>query len=105
MSRHPGGRAPDPSRITHALNARQLYGPQVDAACLAAEPDVDEWEAGRRYPSPAQVEALAALTAYPLEWFYRGPLPVAAFLCGRGRGKSARLTRDPDPPPGCPEVA
>lgn len=91
-----------PSRITHALNARQLFGPEVDAACLAAEPDVDEWEAGRRKPTEAQVEALAALTCYPVEWFYRGPLELGGFVCGRGRGKSGRILRDPDPPPGCP---
>ncbi len=90
-----------PSRISHALNARHLYGPEVDAACLAAEPDVDEWEAGRRVPTEEQVEALARLTAYPVEWFYLGPVPVVGRACGR-RGSSFVIRRDPEPPEGCP---
>lgn len=104
MSDHPGEKPPHPSRITHALNARQLYGPAVDTALDGAEPMVDEWEAGTRIPKPHQIELLAQLTAYPLDWFYRGPLQVG-FLCGRGRGASSTITSDPDPPPGCPGSA
>lgn len=51
-----------PYRITDALDAEDLYGPEVDIACGAVEPAVDEWEAGNRYPSFEQLIALAALT-------------------------------------------
>lgn len=51
-----------PYRITRALDAAELYGPDVDIACGAQEPAVDEWEAGTRYPSFEQLLALAALT-------------------------------------------
>lgn len=106
FEQHPYPHPPLPERISFALNARQLYGPEVDAACLAAEPDVDNWEAGISTPSPEQVRALAQLTAYPVEWFYREPLKVvsSAIACGRsGRGcQTTRLLRDPFPPEGCP---
>lgn len=51
-----------PDRITLALNARALYGPEVDEACGASEPDVDLWEAGKLYPTWEQVLLLAKLT-------------------------------------------
>jgi len=51
-----------PYRITRALDAAELYGPDVDIACGAQEPAVDEWEAGTRYPTFEQLLALAALT-------------------------------------------
>lgn len=51
-----------PYRITRALDAAELYGPEVDIACGAQEPAVDEWEAGTRYPWFEQLLALAALT-------------------------------------------
>ncbi|MEA1798290.1 MULTISPECIES: helix-turn-helix domain-containing protein [Rhodococcus] len=51
-----------PYRITRALDAAELYGPEVDVACGVQEPAVDEWEAGTRYPSFEQLLALAALT-------------------------------------------
>lgn len=50
-----------PYLITHALNARNLYGPEVDKACGASEPDVDLWEAGKLYPTWRQVLLLADL--------------------------------------------
>lgn len=50
-----------PYLITHALDARSLYGPEVDVACGATEPDVDLWEAGKLYPTWAQLLRLAAL--------------------------------------------
>lgn len=50
-----------PWRITVALDAKGLDGPEVDAACGAAEPDVDLWEAGVLYPTWEQVQRLAAL--------------------------------------------
>jgi hypothetical protein len=50
-----------PWLITMALNARGLYGPEVDIACGAQEPDVDLWEAGKRYPTWEQTRLLANL--------------------------------------------
>lgn len=50
-----------PYLITHALDARGLYGPKVDEACGATEPDVDLWEAGKLYPTWGQVLRLADL--------------------------------------------
>lgn len=58
-----------PHRITLALNIRELYGPEVDAACGVAEPAVDEWEAGTRYPTWEQLLALAELTGYAPGFF------------------------------------
>ncbi len=50
-----------PYLITQALDARGLYGPEVDVACGATEPDVDLWEAGKLYPTWEQVLLLAEL--------------------------------------------
>lgn len=58
-----------PCQITAALDMHGLYGPEVDAACHAAEPDVDRWEAGTLYPRWDQLCALAALTDRPPRWF------------------------------------
>lgn len=51
-----------PHRITLALDIHMLDGPEVDIACKAREPEVDQWEAGERYPSWEQLCALAELT-------------------------------------------
>lgn len=48
-----------PYRITRALDAAELYGPDVDIACGAREPAVDDWEAGTRYPSFEQLHTTA----------------------------------------------
>jgi hypothetical protein len=64
-----------PDRITTALNVRSLYGPEVDRACKAQEPEVDQWEAGERYPTWEQLLALAALTGYPTSWFTTNDSP------------------------------
>lgn len=58
-----------PYLITQALNLRGLEGPDVDVACLAAEPDVDNWEAGILYPSFEQLVALAELTGVQPRFF------------------------------------
>lgn len=58
-----------PHRITMALDMHDLHGPDVDIACKAAEPEVDQWEAGERYPSWAQLVALAELTGMTARWF------------------------------------
>jgi hypothetical protein len=84
-----------PYRITAALDARGLHGPEVDVACGAAEPDVDLWEAGKLYPTWEQVVLLAKLT---------GVTP--RLLCTRGRELRVSDTslrfhgyRDDDEPP------
>jgi hypothetical protein len=64
-----------PYRITAALDLCGLYGPEVDEACLAREPDVDMWEAGRLYPSWEQLVALARLTGFHPVYFM-GPCPA-----------------------------
>lgn len=80
-----------PRAITAALDMRELYGPEVDLACGVREPAVDEWEAGQRYPTWDQLEALSRLTEFPVQFFTR-PYDseiTAGFLCqrsGRGRG-------------------
>lgn len=58
-----------PHRITDALNQANLWGPEVDIACLAREPDVDLWEEAKLYPAWEQLLALAALTGKPPRWF------------------------------------
>ncbi|HKS46746.1 MAG TPA: hypothetical protein VJT49_16865 [Amycolatopsis sp.] len=62
-----------PYRITLALDAKDLYGPEVDAACGVAEPQVDMWEAGTLYPTWEQLQALAALTGCTERFFMRQP--------------------------------
>lgn len=62
-----------PFRITDALDSRGLDGPEVDEACLAHEPDVDQWEAGLLYPTFEQLLALAKLTDYPAHYFVIPP--------------------------------
>jgi hypothetical protein len=73
-----------PGRITFALDYHGLEGPSVDAACLAEEPAVDQWEAGEGAPTWEQLVALAELTGYPVPFFTKGPLPLAGpgWLCG-----------------------
>lgn len=58
-----------PAHISVALDAMGLYGPEVDAACGAKEPEVDMWEAGTLYPRWEQVVALAALTGKQPDFF------------------------------------
>lgn len=60
-----------PHHITTALDAKGLYGPAVDEACGAREPDVDRWESGDLYPSWAQLCALAELTEVTVAYFVR----------------------------------
>lgn len=69
-----------PAAISFALDAKGLYGPEVDAACLAAEPDVDMWERGALYPTWEQLVALAALTGNAPRFFctWDNPVPFEA---------------------------
>ena len=58
-----------PWRITYALDQGNHDGPEVDIACGTAEPAVDQWEAGSRYPTFEQLLLLAGLTGFTAEWF------------------------------------
>lgn len=58
-----------PRNITVILDACGLYGPEVDEACRAQEPEVDLWEAGKLYPRWDQLVALAELTGTTPRWF------------------------------------
>lgn len=62
-----------PYMITLALDAKSLFGPEVDLACGVEEPAVDMWEAGRLYPTWEQLCALAELTGNTPEWFTLEP--------------------------------
>jgi hypothetical protein len=81
-----------PHRITLALDARGLYGPDVDLECGALEPAVDEWEAGTRYPTWEQLLKLARLCQAPPAFFAVAPTPQhgPVILCSRGRGRGCR---------------
>ncbi len=91
---------PVPGRITVALDAKALDGPEVDEACGVAEPVVDLWEAGVLIPTDEQLAALAKLTEMPVSFFYGsdsvrlGPV----FVCSRGRRKHGlSVVRDERP--------
>lgn len=79
-----------PCRITVALNANSLYGPEVDVACGAEEPAVDQWEAGILYPTWQQVLLLAELCGvtpgFFMQDFAGDKEPMRGIICSRGRG-------------------
>lgn len=79
-------KTPIPARITIALDAGGHEGPEVDVACGAVEPAVDLWECGVEQPTTEQVRLLAALTGFPVAFFYRpvdpGPQVGPIRLCG-----------------------
>lgn len=80
-----------PDRITTALDAHALYGPEVDAACGVEEPAVDEWEAGIRYPSWEQLQALAELCHVTTSVFTVEPQAILTgpvFICDRSKRKN-----------------
>jgi hypothetical protein len=93
-----------PGRITVALDARGLKGPDVDEACGVAEPVVDLWEAGVLLPSREQVQAVASLTGFPAETFYRRDLVPAGrmFVCGRRKEFRTVVEAGEVGPPQCP---
>lgn len=76
-----------PWRITTALDARGLDGPEVDRALGGEEPMVDMWEAGDLVPTRAEIDALAKLTGYAA-WFFHLPPGEReggyAWFCTRG---------------------
>ncbi len=87
-----------PWRITTALNLRGLYGPEVDVACLAVEPEVDWWEEAILYPTWDQLLALAGLTDMLPGWFTRAgdpPVTTTVFLCTSGRGGGCHVIEPP----------
>lgn len=62
-----------PWLITMALNAKKLYGPEVDEQCGVPEPGVDMWETGELYPTFEQLCALAKLTDKTPGFFMNRP--------------------------------
>jgi hypothetical protein len=85
-----------PYRITLALDAADLHGPTVDEMLGGAEPMVDEWEAGIRYPSWKQLVALAELTRKTPRFFAaREPMIDPARTSLRFHGADAAMF----PPP------
>jgi hypothetical protein len=58
-----------PAHITMALDGADLHGPEVDGACGVQEPAVDNWEAGRLYPTWEQILRLAELTGRRPSYF------------------------------------
>lgn len=83
-----------PARITLALDAKGLFGPQVDESLGVREPTVDLWEAGVLLPDRGQIRALAALTGFAEAFFYElSPLPAGRiFVCERSRRPENALT-------------
>ena len=55
-----------PAYISRLLDKAHLFGPDVDVACNAVEPEVDLWEVGRLYPRWDQTVALAKLLDVPV---------------------------------------
>ena len=93
-------RAPNPRRITSALDIRMLEGPQVDRDLGGEEPMVDEWESGKRIPTPEQIEALADLTGFTPAFFYQDDPPDLGpmILCGpKGCERTERAPHPSDP--------
>jgi hypothetical protein len=85
-----------PARITAALDAAELWGPQVDIHLGGREPMVDEWEAGTRTPTDDQVRALAELTGVPLDWFLEPGAPkLVGMACMRGPRRAMRVYETP----------
>lgn len=89
-----------PDRITQALDL--LEGPEVDVACRAREPEVDQWETGERYPRWDQLVALAALTGFQPRWFTEstvGRIPVRSTSLWFHMTKAERKQWEHEPAP------
>jgi len=88
-------RDPNPSRITLALDAAGLWGPEVDRACGVEEPTVDLWESGELVPTREQVEALAKLCGVtPVMLYLDDPPCGPIWICS-----SDGCERVGEPPP------
>lgn len=88
-------RRPVPARITLALDVGGFEGPEVDVACGAVEPAVDLWECGAETHTAGQVKLLAALTGFPVSYFYMPVEPGpqlgsqgAMWICATGGCRS-----------------
>lgn len=94
------GPLPVPARITMALDLRGKHGPKVDIDLEVEDGVVDRWEDGDLIPTRAHIEALAAYTDFPVEWFYRPAdelagtedNPLRMFICERSRRGENGLT-------------
>lgn len=87
-----------PARITLALDAKGLDGPEVDTACKAQEPDVDRWEAGELYPTWEQVLALAELTGVTPRFFMMPVREMPAYETSLRFHMPAVALADREPP-------
>lgn len=94
-----------PGRITVALDAGGLDGPEVDQACGVAEPTVDLWEAGVLLPQPRHVRLLAELTGMAADYFYKlEPLPASRmFVCARRQADRSVVEPGELAGPVCPD--
>ena len=92
------GRKPNPKRITMALDARGLYGPEVDEALGVREPAVDCWETGIVTPTSEQIARLSTLTGYAIRFFYDDDPPSLDYgwMCGT-QGCQPLRSDDPNP--------
>jgi hypothetical protein len=92
---------PNPARITTALDAAGLWGPEVDRACGVEEPTVDLWESGELVPTREQVEALAELCGVTPVMFYLDDPPAGPmWLCGTdGCERVGEQPPEPEPEP------
>ena len=66
-----------PYYLTSAFNLKGLTGPSVDIACGAQEPDVDQWEAGIKYPTWEQLLKTAELCEVSPAALMRRPVDIA----------------------------
>jgi transcriptional regulator with XRE-family HTH domain len=60
----------NPHRITVGLDLAKLFGKTADRKLGAVEPDLDDWEAGRSVPTPAQLRKLARLAGVDVSFFF-----------------------------------
>jgi DNA-binding transcriptional regulator YiaG len=65
-----------PYRLTWALDAHDLYDPELSEALGAPFGLVDRWEEGLEDPTPEQAARLVKLTGHPLAWFYTPERPL-----------------------------
>lgn len=86
-----GERRPTPERITLALDAAGLFGPDADRQLGTAEPALDLWEAGELVPTDAQLADLARRAGVTVQWFYGPPPPdLAGWVCLRSGPRGQR---------------
>jgi transcriptional regulator with XRE-family HTH domain len=89
----PAGQPFQPWTLTIALDAHDLYDPELSNTLGVPMGEVDRWEEGISEPTLEQARALCKLMGYQLNWFYRSKPPpemTHVFLCPGG-------ATDPDP--------